>query len=56
MNRKKHVLTIVVLVAVIIVTLVALSSCDLFGDSQEEEKDLKVQDTLLLHQQKEWQT
>ena len=43
MNRKKHVLTIVVLVAVIIVTLVALSSCDLFGDSQEEEKDLKVE-------------
>ena len=43
MHKKKSFLTIILLVAVIIVTLVALSSCDLFGDSQEEEKDLKVE-------------
>ncbi len=33
------ILTIIILAA----TLVALSSCDLFGNSQEEEKDLKVE-------------
>ena len=33
------ILTIIILAA----TLVVLSSCDLFGDSQEEEKDLKVE-------------